>query len=61
MLRDGRPAGALGPDGVHSCGVSWPKTHPEKVLSRGEGQKEGEEVSWNPSWLRDVRPYQDEI
>ena len=41
MLQDGRPVGALGPDGVHSCGVSWPDTHPEKALSLGGSTKGG--------------------
>lgn len=35
--------------------ISWPNTCVEKALSRGEGQKEGEDTSWNPYWLKDVR------
>ena len=33
--------------------ISQPNTCAEKALSLGEGQKEGEDSSWNPSWLRD--------
>ena len=34
--------------------VSPQDTYAEKAFSLGEGQKEGEDASWNPSWLRDV-------
>ena len=41
--------------------ISQPSTCAEEALRLGEGQKEGEDASWSPSWLRDACPHQDKI
>ena len=41
--------------------ISQPDTCAEKALSLGEGQQEGEDASWNPSWLRHAHPHQDQM